>query len=151
MKFKGGLFLRGSGTALFWPYDISIVFKRPFLSLYFMLSVVIIYHISHITYHIYDLYYKGGLFLRGLAQRCPHPPIKNLVSIGGPQQVLSYPFYIPFQFLSSPFSSFIFFFLLVDRSRFYPNYFLIPFFYILSSFGGPYSRFYLFFSSIFLL
>jgi len=29
---------------------------------------------------------QGGLFLRGLAQRCPHPPIKNLVSIGGPQQ-----------------------------------------------------------------
>jgi len=29
---------------------------------------------------------QGGLFIRGLAQRCPHPQIKNLVSIGGPQQ-----------------------------------------------------------------
>jgi len=29
---------------------------------------------------------QGGLFLRGLAQRCPSPPIRNLVSIGGPQQ-----------------------------------------------------------------
>jgi len=29
---------------------------------------------------------QGGLFLRGLAQRCPHPPIRSLVSIGGPQQ-----------------------------------------------------------------
>jgi len=29
---------------------------------------------------------QGGLFFRGLAQRCPEPRIKNLVSIGGPQQ-----------------------------------------------------------------
>lgn len=29
---------------------------------------------------------QGGQFIRGLAQRCPHPPILNLVSIGGPQQ-----------------------------------------------------------------
>eukprot|EP00092_Neocalanus_flemingeri_P013845 GFUD01014936.1.p1 GENE.GFUD01014936.1~~GFUD01014936.1.p1 ORF type:complete len:308 (-),score=78.98 GFUD01014936.1:58-981(-) len=29
---------------------------------------------------------QGGLFFRGLAQRCPQPRIKNLVSIGGPQQ-----------------------------------------------------------------
>ena len=29
---------------------------------------------------------QGGLFFRGLAQRCPLPRIKNLVSIGGPQQ-----------------------------------------------------------------
>ena len=29
---------------------------------------------------------QGGLFFRGLAQRCPVPRIKNLVSIGGPQQ-----------------------------------------------------------------
>merc|ERR1719220_3146261 len=29
---------------------------------------------------------QGGLFFRGLAQRCPLPKIKNLVSIGGPQQ-----------------------------------------------------------------
>uniref|UniRef100_A0A2P2HZP0 Palmitoyl-protein thioesterase 1 n=1 Tax=Hirondellea gigas TaxID=1518452 RepID=A0A2P2HZP0_9CRUS len=29
---------------------------------------------------------QGGLFIRGLAQRCPDPPMKNLVSIGGPQQ-----------------------------------------------------------------
>jgi len=29
---------------------------------------------------------QGGLFFRGLAQRCPDPPIRNLVSIGGPQQ-----------------------------------------------------------------
>lgn len=29
---------------------------------------------------------QGGLFLRGLAQRCPSPPILNLVSVGGPQQ-----------------------------------------------------------------
>ena len=50
MKFKGGLFLRGSGTALSWPYDISIVFKRPFISLYFMLSCG--HHISYITYHV---------------------------------------------------------------------------------------------------
>jgi len=29
---------------------------------------------------------QGGQFIRGLAQRCPEPPILNLVSIGGPQQ-----------------------------------------------------------------
>jgi len=29
---------------------------------------------------------QGGQFIRGLAQRCPHPPILNLISIGGPQQ-----------------------------------------------------------------
>jgi len=29
---------------------------------------------------------QGGLFIRGLAQRCPSPKIHNLVSIGGPQQ-----------------------------------------------------------------
>jgi len=29
---------------------------------------------------------QGGLFFRGLAERCPEPPIKNLVSVGGPQQ-----------------------------------------------------------------
>merc|ERR1711953_173273 len=29
---------------------------------------------------------QGGLFIRGLAQRCPTPKIHNLVSIGGPQQ-----------------------------------------------------------------
>ena len=29
---------------------------------------------------------QGGLFIRGLAQRCPQPKIHNLVSIGGPQQ-----------------------------------------------------------------
>ena len=30
---------------------------------------------------------QGGLFIRGLAQRCPEPRIRSLVSIGGPQQV----------------------------------------------------------------
>uniref|UniRef100_A0A914HF74 Palmitoyl-protein thioesterase 1 n=1 Tax=Globodera rostochiensis TaxID=31243 RepID=A0A914HF74_GLORO len=29
---------------------------------------------------------QGGLFVRALAQRCAHPPIRNLISIGGPQQ-----------------------------------------------------------------
>ncbi|CAG0882545.1 unnamed protein product [Cyprideis torosa] len=29
---------------------------------------------------------QGGLFFRGLAQRCPQPPIRNLISLGGPQQ-----------------------------------------------------------------
>ena len=29
---------------------------------------------------------QGGLFMRGLAQRCPGPRIHSLVSIGGPQQ-----------------------------------------------------------------
>ncbi|VDD90423.1 unnamed protein product [Enterobius vermicularis] len=29
---------------------------------------------------------QGGQFLRGLAQRCPSPPMKNLVSMGGQQQ-----------------------------------------------------------------
>ncbi|KAK0409770.1 hypothetical protein QR680_004745 [Steinernema hermaphroditum] len=29
---------------------------------------------------------QGGLFLRAVAQRCPNPPMKTLVSIGGPQQ-----------------------------------------------------------------
>ncbi|KAF7637727.1 hypothetical protein Mgra_00002702 [Meloidogyne graminicola] len=29
---------------------------------------------------------QGGLFMRAIAQRCPYPPIKNLISIGGPQQ-----------------------------------------------------------------
>ncbi|KAL3082604.1 hypothetical protein niasHT_038193 [Heterodera trifolii] len=29
---------------------------------------------------------QGALFVRALAQRCPHPPIRNLISIGGPQQ-----------------------------------------------------------------
>ncbi|GMS79510.1 hypothetical protein PENTCL1PPCAC_1685, partial [Pristionchus entomophagus] len=28
---------------------------------------------------------QGGLFLRALAQRCANPPMKNLISIGGPQ------------------------------------------------------------------
>jgi len=29
---------------------------------------------------------QGGLFVRALAQRCPNPPIRNLISVGGPQQ-----------------------------------------------------------------
>lgn len=29
---------------------------------------------------------QGGLFSRGLAERCPTPPMVNLISIGGPQQ-----------------------------------------------------------------
>uniref|UniRef100_A0A0M3ILP1 Palmitoyl-protein thioesterase 1 n=1 Tax=Ascaris lumbricoides TaxID=6252 RepID=A0A0M3ILP1_ASCLU len=29
---------------------------------------------------------QGGLFLRGVAQRCSSPPMKNLISLGGPQQ-----------------------------------------------------------------
>uniref|UniRef100_A0AC34RCE2 Palmitoyl-protein thioesterase 1 n=1 Tax=Panagrolaimus sp. JU765 TaxID=591449 RepID=A0AC34RCE2_9BILA len=29
---------------------------------------------------------QGGLFLRAVAQRCPDPPMFNLVSVGGPQQ-----------------------------------------------------------------
>jgi len=29
---------------------------------------------------------QGGQFLRGVAQRCPNPPMKNLISIGGQHQ-----------------------------------------------------------------
>ncbi|CAL7933016.1 unnamed protein product [Xylocopa violacea] len=29
---------------------------------------------------------QGGQFLRAIAQRCPNPPIKNLISLGGQQQ-----------------------------------------------------------------
>ncbi|KAI6190028.1 Palmitoyl-protein thioesterase 1 [Aphelenchoides bicaudatus] len=29
---------------------------------------------------------QGGLFVRALAQRCSNPPVKNLISIGGPQR-----------------------------------------------------------------
>ncbi|CAJ0929756.1 unnamed protein product, partial [Mesorhabditis belari] len=29
---------------------------------------------------------QGGLFVRALAQRCSNPPVKNLISIGGPHQ-----------------------------------------------------------------
>nr|CAD2177767.1 unnamed protein product [Meloidogyne enterolobii] len=29
---------------------------------------------------------QGGLFMRAIAQRCPYPPIRNLISVGGPQQ-----------------------------------------------------------------
>ncbi|KAI1721864.1 palmitoyl protein thioesterase domain-containing protein [Ditylenchus destructor] len=29
---------------------------------------------------------QGGLFVRALAQRCPHPPMRTLISVGGPQQ-----------------------------------------------------------------
>uniref|UniRef100_A0A8D8UP94 Palmitoyl-protein thioesterase 1 n=1 Tax=Cacopsylla melanoneura TaxID=428564 RepID=A0A8D8UP94_9HEMI len=29
---------------------------------------------------------QGGLFLRALAQRCPNPPMLNLISVGGPHQ-----------------------------------------------------------------
>lgn len=29
---------------------------------------------------------QGGQFLRGLAQRCPNPPMKNLISVGGQHQ-----------------------------------------------------------------
>lgn len=29
---------------------------------------------------------QGGLFLRAVAQRCPSPPMLNLISLGGPQQ-----------------------------------------------------------------
>ncbi len=30
---------------------------------------------------------QGGQFLRAVAQRCPDPPMRNLVSIGGQHQV----------------------------------------------------------------
>ncbi|CAG0912437.1 unnamed protein product [Notodromas monacha] len=29
---------------------------------------------------------QGALFMRAIAQRCPSPPIRNLISVGGPQQ-----------------------------------------------------------------
>jgi palmitoyl-protein thioesterase len=29
---------------------------------------------------------QGGLFMRAVAQRCPTPPIHNLIAVGGPQQ-----------------------------------------------------------------
>jgi len=36
---------------------------------------------------------QGGLFLRAVAQRCPVPPMLNLVSIGGPQQgIFGFPY-----------------------------------------------------------
>uniref|UniRef100_A0A7E4UZE4 Palmitoyl-protein thioesterase 1 n=1 Tax=Panagrellus redivivus TaxID=6233 RepID=A0A7E4UZE4_PANRE len=36
---------------------------------------------------------QGGLFLRAVAQRCPEPTMKNLISIGGPQQgVYGFPY-----------------------------------------------------------
>ena len=31
---------------------------------------------------------QGGQFLRGLAQKCPTPPMKNLISVGGQHQPL---------------------------------------------------------------
>ncbi|XP_070492431.1 palmitoyl-protein thioesterase 1-like [Chironomus tepperi] len=35
---------------------------------------------------------QGALFLRGLAETCPYPPMKNLISLGGPHQgVYQYP------------------------------------------------------------
>uniref|UniRef100_A0A0N5BBS9 Palmitoyl-protein thioesterase 1 n=1 Tax=Strongyloides papillosus TaxID=174720 RepID=A0A0N5BBS9_STREA len=36
---------------------------------------------------------QGGLFIRAVAQRCPNPPMKNLISIGGPQQgIFGFPY-----------------------------------------------------------
>uniref|UniRef100_A0A0K0EZ11 Palmitoyl-protein thioesterase 1 n=1 Tax=Strongyloides venezuelensis TaxID=75913 RepID=A0A0K0EZ11_STRVS len=36
---------------------------------------------------------QGGLFMRAVAQRCPDPPMKNLISIGGPQQgIFGFPY-----------------------------------------------------------
>uniref|UniRef100_A0AC35ETZ1 Palmitoyl-protein thioesterase 1 n=1 Tax=Panagrolaimus sp. PS1159 TaxID=55785 RepID=A0AC35ETZ1_9BILA len=36
---------------------------------------------------------QAGLFFRAVAQRCPVPPIKNLISIGGPQQgIFGFPY-----------------------------------------------------------
>ena len=29
---------------------------------------------------------QGGLLMRGLAQRCPHPPMKTLITFGSPHQ-----------------------------------------------------------------
>ena len=29
---------------------------------------------------------QGGLMFRGLAQRCPNPPIRNLITFGSPHQ-----------------------------------------------------------------
>lgn len=29
---------------------------------------------------------QGGLFMRGLVQRCPHPPMKNLITLASPHQ-----------------------------------------------------------------
>ena len=29
---------------------------------------------------------QGGLLMRGVAQRCPHPPMKNLITFGSPHQ-----------------------------------------------------------------
>ncbi|CAJ0581973.1 unnamed protein product, partial [Mesorhabditis spiculigera] len=38
---------------------------------------------------------QGGLFVRALAERCPDPPVKNLVSIGGPHQgIYGFPYCI---------------------------------------------------------
>lgn len=35
---------------------------------------------------------QGGLFMRGLVQRCPYPPMKNLITLASPHQgVYSYP------------------------------------------------------------
>ena len=50
-----------------------------------------------IKWHTFGLYYKkngyhavgfsqGGQFLRAVAQRCPDPPMKNLVTMGGQHQ-----------------------------------------------------------------
>lgn len=36
---------------------------------------------------------QGGLFIRAIAQRCPYPRMKNLISIGGPQQgIFGFPY-----------------------------------------------------------
>ncbi|CEF62339.1 Palmitoyl-protein thioesterase 1 [Strongyloides ratti] len=36
---------------------------------------------------------QGGLFIRAIAQRCPYPKMKNLISIGGPQQgIFGFPY-----------------------------------------------------------
>jgi len=36
---------------------------------------------------------QGGLFVRALAQRCSSPPIRNLISVGGPQQgIFGFPY-----------------------------------------------------------
>uniref|UniRef100_A0A914DK61 Palmitoyl-protein thioesterase 1 n=1 Tax=Acrobeloides nanus TaxID=290746 RepID=A0A914DK61_9BILA len=36
---------------------------------------------------------QGGLFVRAIAQRCPNPPMKTLISFGGPQQgVYGFPY-----------------------------------------------------------
>lgn len=35
---------------------------------------------------------QGGLFMRGLVERCPYPPMKNLITLASPHQgVFSYP------------------------------------------------------------